>query len=516
MNIGLTILLVIPLAGALVAVLMPKRQIAPMAAIATLVQIGFLLPMLLKYNTGTMSAYVDESWIPDLGVHYSLGLDGLNLFMICLTVIAWTIATFWASSQELAQPKLFFFLMALAEVGTLGAFMAQDLILFVLFFDLLLIPLYMLIGIWGQQSELGEARRATATFMIYTLAGSFLMLAASVALGVLSAMQNHTELSFLFSDLGAAPVSHTAQVWIFVGFMLALLIKMPIPPLHGWMPITYRSAPLPVLIVLSAVVSKLGAYGFLRIVLPIIPEGAQSFQTVMLILALVAIFYGSIMAFSQNQTRLIVGYSSIAQLGFILLGIFALDPKGSEGAVLQMLNHGLVVIAVFLIIGFLAARVGSEELAKMGGLAKRAPVFAALFLLVAYATLAMPGTPNFVGETYILFGAFSTHFAWGAVATLGVVLAAVYMLRFFQRAMHYRGSAGDEETERRSKELNSNELGLLLPAVLVLIALAIYPQFVVERIEPSARRATEVAAKAGAPQDVAAVSQDRLQQGVAK
>lgn len=516
MNVGLTILLIIPLVGALIAALMPKQQIGPMAAITTLVQVGFLLPMLLKFKTGTMSAYVDEAWIPELGIHYSLGLDGLNIFMICLTVVAWTIATFWASTQQLAQPKLFFFLMALAEVGTLGAFMAQDLILFVLFFDLLLIPLYMLIGIWGQKNEFGEARRATATFMIYTLAGSFLMLAASVALGVLSAIQNHTQLSFLFSDLTAAPVSHTAQTWIFVGFMLALLIKMPIPPLHGWMPITYRATPLPVLIVLSAVVSKLGAYGFLRIVLPIIPEGAQNFQVVMLILALVAIFYGSIMAFSQNQTRLIVGYSSIAQLGFILLGIFALDPKGSEGAVLQMLNHGLVVIAIFLIIGFLAARAGSEELAKMGGLAKRAPVFAALFLVVAYATLAMPGTPNFVGETYILFGAFSTHFAWGAVATLGVVLAAVYMLRFFQRSMHYRGSAGDEETEKRSRELSSSELGLLLPAVLIVIALAVYPQYVVERIEPSARQAQAAASDASGAQDVAQVTDTRTSKAVTK
>lgn len=489
MNLGLTLLLLLPLAGALIAVLAPIKQVGTMAATMTLVQIGFLLPVIVGYKAGTgMAGYVDEVWIAQLGVHYALGLDGLNIFMVCLTVVGWSVATFAAARREVKSPRLFFVLLALAETGTLGAFMVQDLILFALFFDLLLIPFYLMIGIWGQDNEIGTARRATATFMIYTLAASFLMLAASVALGVLSAEQHGGQLSFLFSDLAAAPVSGTAQKWIFVGFMVALLVKMPIAPLHGWMRITYRAAPLPVLIVLSAVVSKLGAYGFLRIVLPILPDASSSFQMLLLALSLVAILYGSVMAFSQDQLRLIVGYSSIAQMGFMLLGIFALDPKGAQGTVLQMLNHGLVVIALLLIVGFLATRTGGEQLSQMGGLAKRAPVFAALFLIVALATLAMPGSPNFVGEVYILFGAFQTHFAWGFAATLGVVLASVYMLRFYQRSMHYRGTAGDEQIETRSRELSAAELGLLLPAVLIVLALAVYPQYVVERIEPAAKQ----------------------------
>jgi NADH-quinone oxidoreductase subunit M len=349
---------------------------------------------------------------------------------------------------------------------------------------------------WGDDTELGNSRRATATFMIYTLAGSLLMLAAAVALGVLTATQNNVPISFLFTDLAANSVSHAAQCWIFAGFMLALLVKMPIPPFHGWMPITYKSTPLPVLIALSAVVAKLGAYGFLRVVLPLLPEGVDAFQPLLLILAIVGIIYGSVMAFSQDDTRLVVGYSSIAQIGFVLLGIFVIDAKGAEGAILQMINHGVVVIALFLIIAFLGERAGSEKLSDMGGLAKQAPLFATLFLIVALATLAMPGSANFVGETYILFGAFTTKFVWGVVASVGVVLAAVYMLRLYQRAMHNRGSVSDEETDARARELNGSELSLLLPAVLILLAMSIYPQYVVERVEPNAGQAIVNSAKA--------------------
>jgi NADH-quinone oxidoreductase subunit M len=482
MNWGLTILILLPLIGALIAALMPPKQIGQFAAIMTLVQIGFLIPILIDFKTTTaLQAYVDESWIPELGVHYALGLDGLNVFMVALTVVAWSVATFAASRREWANPKLFYAMLALAEAGTLGAFVAQDLILFMLFFDLLLIPFYFLIGIWGDGED---NRKATLTFMIYTLAGSLLMLVGAVALGVLSATQNGSDLSFLFSDLAANPVSHSSQMWIFCAFMLALLVKMPIPPLHGWMPTTYKATPLPVLIVLSAVVAKLGAYGFLRIVLPLMPDAASTFQDFLLVMALIAIVYGSVMAFSQDNARLVVGYSSIAQIGFVLLGIFALDGKGAEGAILQMINHGIVVVGLFLIIGYLAERSGSDGLSKMGGLAKNAPVFAVMFLIISLATLAMPGSANFVGELYILFGAFTTKFVYGVIASVGVALAAVYMIRFFQRAMHNR-----ESIEGQSRELSAAELGLLLPAVLLVLALAVYPQFVVERVEPGAKTA---------------------------
>ncbi|MFY9264368.1 MAG: NADH-quinone oxidoreductase subunit M [Solirubrobacterales bacterium] len=479
----LVILMAMPLLGVALASLFPERHVGPVAAITTMVQISSVAVMLLKFESQAgFQESIDQVWVGELGIHFALGLDGLNVFLVALTVLAWTIATWAASLREVPRPRIFYIMLALAEVGTLGAFLAQDLILFVLFFDLLLIPFYFLIGMWGN----GDRRAATTKFVIYTLAGSLLMLASAVALGVISAQENQSELSFLYSDMIANPISSTAQTWIFLGFAFALLIKMPLPPLHGWMPDTYRAAPLPVLIPLAAVVAKLGAFGFLRVVLPQLPIASFNLHELMIVLGLAGIVYGSVMALMQDNVRLVIGYSSIAQIGFVTLGIFVLDAKGVEGAVLQMANHGLVVIPLFLIVGFLAERAGGEKLSEMGGLAKNAPLFAALFLIVSLATLAMPGSANFVGELYILFGAFESEFVYGAVATAGVILAAAYMIRLFQNAMHKRASEG---ADGASREIDANELGLLLPTVLILLALAVYPQFMVERIAPAADEA---------------------------
>ena len=272
----------------------------------------------------------------------------------------------------------------------LGAFMAQDLALFIVFFDLMLVPFYFLIGGWGS----GERVRATTKFVIYTLSGSLLMMAAAIALGVL-ATPDGGEISFELSDLQRRTIAEGSQHWIVLLFALAFFVKAPLFPLHGWVPETYRSTSIPVLALLSGVLSKVGVYGFLRIVLPVMPDGAQYWQELFIIVAVFSILYGSILAFSQDNVRLVLAYSSIAQLGFIVLGIFAFEEKGAQGALFQMLNHGLVTVPLFLILGVIAVRArGSESLSELGGMAFRAPVLAALFLITALATLAMPGSPT--------------------------------------------------------------------------------------------------------------------------
>jgi NADH-quinone oxidoreductase subunit M len=480
----LTILVFLPVVAGLLQAFLPKALGKWFAASATVGVLIYSIALLIDYPSagGGMRWVVDEEWISELGIHYSMGVDGLNLFLILLTTLLWAVATIWAALREWDSPRLFFFHMALAQTAVLGAFVAQDVALFVFFFDLMLVPFYFLIGQWGE----GERVRATTKFVIYTLVGSLLMLAAAVALGVLSAGPGEA-ISFNLSDLTQRIVSEGDQQWIFLLFALAFLVKMPAFPLHGWMPDAYRATPLPVLVLLSGVLSKVGAYGFLRIVLPTMPDGAQHFQELMIIIAVVSILYGSVLAFSQDETRLVVGYSSIAQLGFITLGIFALDPKGAQGAVFQMVNHGLVAGALFVIIAALALRAhGSELLSRMGGIATRAPVLAALFLIVAFATLAMPGSANFVAELYILFGAFETKLAYGIVATIGVVLASVYMIRMYQRAMH-----NNTGPEVESFEARRWEVGLIAPLVAIVIALGVYPNFVLQRTEESTTTAIE-------------------------
>ena len=480
----LSILIFLPLASGLIAAFLPGRLGRWIVAFGSVAVLAFAIGLLVEYPSGggEMKWAVDEIWIRELGVHYSLGVDGLNLFLIVLTALLWVPATIAACLRDWDSPRLFFFNMALAETAVLGAFVAQDVALFVFFFDLMLVPFYFLIGAFGGRNRVA----ATTKFVIYTLVGSLLMLAAAIALGVLSTPEGG-QLSFNIADLAENPLSSGSQEWIFLLFAAAFLVKMPAFPLHGWMPDAYRATPIPVLVLLSAVLSKVGAYGFLRIVLPLMPDASQLFQELMIVIAVVSILYGSILAFSQDEARLVVGYSSIAQLGFITLGIFSLDPKGAQGALFQMVNHGIVTAALFLIIGVLAARSGgSELLSRMGGLAFRAPVLAALFLITALATLAMPGSGNFVGELYILFGIFDEKLVYGIVASLGVALAAIYMIRMYQRAMHNRVGPAAE-----SREMSRADFGLIAPLVAVIIFLGVYPQFVLERSEKDAVSSVE-------------------------
>jgi NADH-quinone oxidoreductase subunit M len=479
MTIHLSIVVFMPLVAGLIGLFLP-RGLARWAVLAAAVAVlAYVVVMIVDFEKGGGLQYVtNDEWIEELGVRYILGVDGLNLFLIALTALLWVPAVLVAAFQDWERDRLFFFHMGLAETAVLGAFCAQDLALFVVFFDLMLVPFYFLIGAWGR----GDRVLATTKFVIYTLVGSLLMLAGAVALGVLAAPDGGS-VSFALADLDQSSLPEGTQQWIFLLFAAAFLVKAPAFPLHGWMPDAYRATPIPVLILLSAVLSKVGVYGFLRIVLPTMPDASQHFQELMLIIAVVSILYGSVLAFSQDDARLVVGYSSVAQLGFIVLGIFALDPKGAQGAVLQMVTHGLVSGALFLIIAALALRShGSDLLSRMGGVAFRAPVLAGLFLLVAFAPLAMPGSPNFVGELLILFGTFEDKVVYGMVASLGIALASVYMIRFYQRSMHNPVGA-----EVESFDLGRLEVGVLAPLVAVIVALGVYPQLILERSDSTTR-----------------------------
>ena len=278
--------------------------------------------------------------------------------------------------------------------------------------------------------------------------------------------------SFVLSDLQRSPLGKGSQEWIFLVFALAFLIKMPAFPFHGWMPDGYLQMPLPVLAVFTAVLSKVAAYGFLQIALPLFPRAAVQYQELLMLLSLASILYGSAMAFSTSQARLILGYSSVAQLGFITLGIFALNQQGADGALIQTVNHGLVAAPLVLIVALLAQRSGgSEDLRDMGGIAFRAPVLAAVFLVMTLALLAMPGSSNFIGEFFILLGAFQSKIAIALIASTGAAMAAVYALRLYIRSMHTRVGPKVE-----SRELSRAEGLVLIPLMLAILAFALYPQ----------------------------------------
>ncbi len=484
----LNVLLWAPLVAGALALLGPRVASRWLALVGALVSLGLAIALAADFASGTAALQhsVDEPWIEDLGVRYQLGVDGISVFLVLLTAVLWFASTLWSALR--AEPgtgrsKLYYFLLGLGETAALGAFTAQDLLLFVLFFDLMLIPFFFLIGIFGGENRVP----ATMKMIVYTLVGSLLMLVGAIATAVLVSQQTG-ELSFSIPYLRENLVSTGSQYWIFCFFAAAFLVKMPAFPIHGWMPDAYRAAPLPVLVLLSGVLSKVGAYGFLRVALPLYPNATSHFQELVMLVALASILYGSVMAFTQTNVRLVAGYSSIAQLGFITLGILSLRGDGADGAVLQMVNHGLVIAGIFLIVAILYERAGTEDLTKMGGQAMRAPLLAALFLVVTMATLAIPGSANFIGEFYILNGVFQSKVVFAFVAAVGVALAAFYALRLYQRTMHNRLPEGAV-----SREISLRDGLVLAPLVAVIVALALYPGLILDRGEASVNQSVAAA-----------------------
>ncbi|HWD64227.1 MAG TPA: NADH-quinone oxidoreductase subunit M [Solirubrobacteraceae bacterium] len=475
---SLSVLIWLPAAIAVVVALLPVRLVRPVAALGSLAPLGVAIYFMVRFDSGQsgLQFVTDKVWIGALGIHYKLGINGLNVTLILLTAVLFSVSLFWSAGQLLERPRLYYFWFGLAESAVLGAFCAQDLMLFVAFFDLMLIPFYFLAGQWGGPDRV----RATIKLVIYTMVGSFLMLAAAIATGVIG---TGPHLNFTFTALSHIHLSHSSQDWLFLCFAAAFLVKMPLVPFHGWLRDAYKAMPIPVVAVFSGILSKVAAYGFLRIVLPLFPYASRHYQLAMLLIALVSIIWATSLAFTVRDARLVVAYSSVAQLAFITLGIFSLRPDGAQGALLQMVNHGLVTAGAFFLVAAVAARCGgSENLDDMGGMAFRAPVLASLFLIIALATLAMPGSSNFIGEFMILLGVFQTKMAIAIIAFLGVVGASFYGLRLFIRAMHNRPGP-----RVASREIVGTESIAVIPLVLVILALAFFPQFGLHRSQQSVK-----------------------------
>ncbi|MEJ7783328.1 MAG: NADH-quinone oxidoreductase subunit M [Solirubrobacteraceae bacterium] len=481
MTIHLSILLWLPAVGGLIGAIFGRRGAGWVTLAGSAAALAYAIVAVADFAPGGGLQYVtDSQWIEQLGTRWKLGVDGLNLFLVLLTTVAFTASILWATlKSEWERPAAFFFWLGLAHSAVLGALLAQDLLVFTIFFDLMLVPFLFLTGMFGGEDRI----RSVTRLFIYTLVGSLLMLAAAIAFAVLAA--GAEPVSFVFSDLAQrAPLAEGSQNWIFLFFAAAFLIKMPAFPFHGWMPAGYLNMPLPVLAVFSGVLSKVAAYGFLKISLPFFPDASEHFQMLLLLIALASILYGSAMAFTTTNARLVLGYSSIAQLGFIVLGIFSLRPEGAQGALLQSVNHGLVVVPAFFVVALLAARAQSEDLRDMGGGAFRAPVLAALFLIIALATLAMPGSSNFAGEFLILLGVFKAKMVIAIIAFTGVAMASVYMLRMFIRTMHNRTGVTMD-----SYELTVRDGLVLVPLVLAVLALSVYPQVALDKSEPAVKSA---------------------------
>ena len=458
-----TLLICLPLIAALLIWLLPLNHISAgsLALLAALAEIGVWIQMLARYDFGHGGLQFGQqhTWFDDLGVSYHVGVYGFSVWLIGLTVVVLGAAIAYGVWAGKERTRAYMGLMLFLTGAIVGVFSAQDLLLFYAFFEAMLIPLYVLVGVWG-----GDRRQAaTVTFVIYTMAGSLLMLASVVAFGV-------TQGTFSLTESGTSD-----NTWIFLGFAIAFAVKAPLFPFHGWLPLTYREAPVEVAAVLSAVVSKTAIYGFLRIGIPKFPEPADDLSGLILVLASAGLVYGSILAFRSADLRGVIAYSSMAQMGLITIGVFAFDDLGLDGAVLLSVAHDLISATMFLLVGMVERRCGTGELDALGGMARGRPTLATIVLVAGMVALAVPGSATFAGEFLIMAGAYGQGWGYSVVVALGVVLAAMYTLRVISAILHVKpGRAVRDE----ALDLRLGELALVLPLLLVLLGLSVWPALV--------------------------------------
>lgn len=480
----LTVLIFLPLAGAVVVAIIDRRREAVVrwaGFIASGAALAVSIAVFALFAPGQAGPqFVERArWIPSLGIAYHVAVDGISLPLVLLTALMMPVALLSSWSSVTERVKEFTITLLLLETGLLGTFLSMDLVLFYVFWEAVLVPMYFIIGLWG------GPRRAYAAikFILYTMAGSALMLVAIIALYLQSGALLG-ERTFDLGQLRDVQVGMPLQAWLFGAFALAFAIKVPVWPLHSWLPDAHVEAPTAGSVILAAVLLKMGTYGFLRFLLPLFPQATVQFAPLLSVLALVGIVYGGIVSWAQRDVKRLVAMSSVSHLGFVTLGAFTLTVEGLQGSLLQMVNHGISTGGLFLIVGVLYDRTHSRLLDDYGGVAGLMPRFAAVTLIVVLSSMALPGTNGFVGEFLILLGTFRRDPAFAAVAVTGVLLSAIYLLWMVQRVMH---GPVQMKTPAAMVEITRRELVIFVPLIALIFAIGLYPNFLLSRSEASVR-----------------------------
>jgi NADH-quinone oxidoreductase subunit M len=479
-----------PLAGALIIALMPAaagRAIRRWAAAVAFAELGLSIPLWWRFDAHQAGwQFVEKhDWLPGLGASYHLGLDGISLLLVLMTTVITALAVLGAFSAVEKRPREFFASLLALETGMLGTFVALDLLLFYVFWEAMLVPMYLIIGVWGGPRRIYAAIK----FFLYTMAGSVLMLVAILWLYFINRAVTGIP-TFELDAFYALPIPAAQQVWLFLAFAVAFAIKVPMFPFHTWLPDAHVEAPTAGSVILAAVLLKMGTFGFVRYAIPLFPNASAQFAPWIAGLAIVGIIYGALVAMVQPDLKKLVAYSSVSHLGFVMLGLYAMNSQGFAGATLQMLNHGISTGALFLLVGVIYERRHTRMIADFGGLWKPLPVYATVFLVVMLSSIGLPGTNGFVGEFLILLGAYRAHLWWSVLAASGVVLSAVYMLWMFQRVMF--GPVRHPENERLS-DLTMRERLVFAPILVLIFWLGVMPQPFLDRMQPSLERTLRLA-----------------------
>src|SRR5579863_9562083 len=440
------------------------------------------LPLIWRFQIGTPGYQFRETynWIPSIGAHYSLGIDGISFLLVMLTTVlgAISILSSWSAIQN--RKKEYYILFLLLQTGMLGVFMSLDFFLFYLFWEVMLVPMYFLIAVWGSDRRLYAAIK----FFLFTLAGSVLMLLAVLAIY----FNAHTFSIKAVLESPTVMFSVELQKWLFWGFFFAFAIKVPMFPFHTWLPDAHTEAPTAGSVILAGVLLKMGTYGFLRFSVPMFPDATNKYRNFMIVLSLIGIIYGALVCMMQKDMKKLIAYSSVSHMGFCTLGIFALTPLGLTGSIIQQINHGISTGALFLIVGVLYERRHTRLISEFGGLATPMPNFAAVYLIVTLSSLGMPLLNGFIGEFTILRGVFEVSWQWAAWGVFGVILGAAYLLWLYQRVMF--GSVTNPANEHLP-DLNGREYATLIPLVVLAFWIGIYPAPLFKVVEQPVHRLVE-------------------------